>query len=154
MSEKHTDCVVKTAPAMRVAARTGTAASQPEIAAVVGPMFGEVAAAVARTGAAAETGVSLYESAEDGISITAGYLYGGEPADGFEILELPETEVAALVHLGDMTGIAGSWQALYAWLEANGYAPSGPGREIYLEAPGEEPGPDWVTELQQPVRRA
>lgn len=153
MSKTSTDCVIKTAPAMRLAARSSTAASQPEIAGVVGPLFGEVAAAVARTGACAETGVGIYEADEDNLSITAGYLYDGDPAAGFEILELPETEVATLVHLGDMANIASSWQALHAWLEANGYAPSAPCREVYIEAPGEEPGPDWVTELQQPVRR-
>lgn len=154
MSRTSTDCVVKTAPPMRLAARHTTAGSQPEIAGVVGPLFGEVATAVARTGACAETGVGVYEAAEDGLAITTGYLYDGAPAPGFDILELPETEVATLVHLGDMTDIASSWQALHAWLEANGYTPSGPCREVYLEAPGEDPGPDWVTELQQPVQRA
>lgn len=154
MSGSNVDCVIKTAPAMRLAVRSGAAASQPEIASVVGPMFGEVAAALSGVGACPETGVALYGAAEDGLTITAGYLYDGEPVPGCEIVELPEAEVAALVHLGDMTGIAASWQALHRWLEANGYTPSGQAREIYLEAPGEDPGPDWVTELQQPVRRA
>lgn len=153
MSEASSGCVVKTAPAMRLAVRTATAGSQPEIAEMMGPLFGAVAAAVTRTGACTETGVAIYGAGEDTLSITAGYLYDGAPATGFEILELPETEVAALVHLGDMEDIASAWQTLHAWIEANDYVPTGPPRAVYLEAPGEDPAPDWVTELQQPVRR-
>lgn len=76
-------------------------------------------------------------------------MYDGDPTVGFEILEPPEPEVATLVPLGDMTGIGSAWQALHAWLEANGYDPC---HEVYLRAPGEEPGPDWATKLRQPRR--
>lgn len=153
MHQTGADCVIKTVPPMRLAARTATAPGQPEVGPVVGRIFNEVAGAVARTGAQATTAVASYDASEDGLAITAGFLYEGDPAPGFDIVELPETEAATLVHLGDMTGIAAAWQALHAWLEARGYAPSGPGREVYLETPGGAPGPDWVTEIQQPVRR-
>lgn len=39
------------------------------------------------------------------------------------------------------------------WVTANGYEPAGVCREVYLVS---EPKPqdEWVTELQQPVRKA
>jgi effector-binding domain-containing protein len=43
-----------------------------------------------------------------------------------------------------------SWQALVAHLEELGEQTVGPCRELYLEAPLDEPDA-WVTELQQPV---
>ncbi len=52
-----------------------------------------------------------------------------------------------------MRGIGESWGALMEQLTADGYRVAGPAREVYLEAEGHEPGPDWVTELQAPVER-
>jgi DNA-binding transcriptional MerR regulator len=147
--------VVKSLPARRIAAREASAASQPEIAAVVEPLFGEVADAVSATGGCPETGVAIYDSdREGGVRIMLGYDYAGVPASGFEVRTLPAVERAVCaVHLGAMETVGASWQALFSWVEARGWTPSGPCREVYLQAAPDHDQSGWVTELQQPVTR-
>ena len=74
--------------------------------------------------------------------------------EGLELVDLPEiAEAVAVQHFGGPAGIPDAWQAVFAWLDANGAIPSAPGREVYLSSdPGDEDA--WVTEVQQPfVRR-
>lgn len=95
-----------------------------------------------------------YGVGEDGVSVTCGYAYDGEPLPGIEIVELPAEQLAACaVHLGPMDGISRSWMALMTEATERGLTPSGPCRELYLRAEREGQA-DWVTELQQPVTRA
>lgn len=148
------ECVLKSVPAIRLACRTSEVAAQPDIAGVIGPMFGVVATAVSKAGGCPETGVGVYDATENGLSVTAGYLYDGAAADGFEVVNLPETWAATTMHLGTMDGIGASWQALHGWCSENGWTPNGPGRELYIKAPPDSDQSDWVTELQQPVMRS
>ncbi len=77
-----------------------------------------------------------------------------QPGDGYDVVTLPAVPLAATaLHHGDMSGIGESWMALFEQLTADGYRVAGPTREVYLEAEGHEPGPDWVTELPPPVER-
>ncbi len=146
--------VVKSLPGRRIAAREATVTSQPEIAAVVEPLFGAVAGAVDAAGGCPQTGVATYAADEEGVRIVLGYDYSGEPAPGFDVHTLPAVEQAVCaVHLGAMDTIGASWQALFAWVEAQGWTPAGPCREIYLVASPDDDQSGWVTELQQPVAR-
>lgn len=141
----------KPLPALRLAARTAVVADQPEIAGVIGPMFTQIANAIGDIPGALDTPVALYEFVEDGMRITAGYVYDGVARDEFKIIEVPAAETAVCgVHLGSMEHIATSWQSLHTELLARGYAPTTLCREIYLRAYPEDQT-DWVTELQQPV---
>ena len=45
--------------------------------------------------------------------------------------DLPQANVAAVVHQGDFRNFMQSYQALLAWIEANGYRQVGPFRELY-----------------------
>jgi effector-binding domain-containing protein len=147
--------VVKSLPAIRLAERSATAATQPEIGPLVGPLFDEVADALMAAGAQLGLGVAYYVGTGNATECHAGFEYSGDRADGFDIGELPEeAEAVALVHLGSMEGITDSWGAVFGWLGESGFTPSGPCREVYLEAPmGDQDA--WVTELQQPfVRRS
>lgn len=60
MSE--TEYLVKPLPSRSVAAARASIASLPEIAGVVGPLFGEVADAIQAAGGCPETGVAVYET--------------------------------------------------------------------------------------------
>jgi len=73
--------------------------------------------------------------------------------------------MACVVHVGPYEGLAAAVQVLPGWLEANGWQPAGPLREVYLRF-GADPLPfalppayltarsdEFVTELQQPVER-
>ena len=78
-----------------------------------------------------------------------------QPGEGYDIVSLPAGEtMATLIHRGDMSGIGESWSRLMQGVIDDGYRMTGPCREVYLEADGHEPGPDWVTELQVPVEKA
>ena len=76
--------------------------------------------------------------------------------DPIEIRNLPgEDTVASTIHRGPYEKINEAYQALMTWCEANGYELSGPDREIYLTSPPDVSDPaDYVTELQQPVKKA
>jgi effector-binding domain-containing protein len=81
--------------------------------------------------------------------------------------ELPETDrvkyrdvpgaetMACLVHKGPYDGLAGAYQVLTKWLEANGYRVVGPDREVYLEGAWSTDDPkEYVTEIMFPVEKA
>jgi effector-binding domain-containing protein len=66
---------------------------------------------------------------------------------------LPEITTAAVTtHHGAPDTIDQSWHSLMDWTRAEGYELSGVCREVYL-SPDDVPMEDWVTELQQPVRK-
>ncbi|WGM22829.1 GyrI-like domain-containing protein [Paenarthrobacter sp. OM7] len=147
------EIIEKSLPAVRLAARRAVVADQPEVASVVGPSFDAVAQVIGDERGTLKTPVALYETIEDGLQIIAGYAYTGPARAGIEIIELPGVENAVCgVHLGSMEHIAESWQALHAEIFARGLVHSGPCRELYVRAVTEDQS-DWVTELQQPVRR-
>ncbi|MDS2172302.1 MerR family transcriptional regulator [Nesterenkonia sp. CL21] len=147
------EIVTKSLPALRLAARTATVRDQPEVAGLVGPAFDAVAAVIGHIPGALETPVASYSLDERGLHVIVGYAYDGEPRDGVEIVSLPAVEKAfCSTHLGEISGIASSWQALHAETVARGAAPSGPCRELYLRADESGRSDEFVVELQQPVR--
>ncbi len=67
--------------------------------------------------------------------------------------ELPGVAaIASLIYQGGYEGLARPYAAIGRWIEANGHRIAGPGREIYLRAPGN--GGEPVTEIQFPVEKA
>lgn len=106
-----------------------------------------------------EPGVFWYEGEEsgEGLVVTVAFTAEAEPVpgEGYAVVELPAVELAAvLVHHGAPSGIGEAWHALTDRLLADGYLPSGPAREVYLDADDALPMEQWVTELQQPVQPA
>ena len=146
--------VVKPLPAMRLAERSATAATQPEVGPLVGPLFDQVADALLAARQELGLGVAYYETTEGGAIVChAGFEYAGAGGDAFEIGELPaEAEAVALVHLGSMATIDDSWGAVFEWIGQAGNQASGPCREVYLESATDDQD-TWVTELQQPFLR-
>lgn len=156
--EPHTmpEFVTKTLPADRIVGLSGRAAAQPEIAGVVGPLFDRVAAALTAAGQCPETGVALYQWTEAGaVDLFAGYRCAAD-VPGLEVRDLPGVEAVTAVHLGAMSGVRATWEALDRHVGEQGWSFAGPCREVYLEAGDGTPGDDqstWVTELQQPIAR-
>jgi DNA-binding transcriptional MerR regulator len=74
-----------------------------------------------------------------------------------KVRELPQSEVAYTVHHGDFSGLPLAKQAIFAWIESNGYHRVGPIREIYLHfAPNHEANfdsPHHITEVQFPIEK-
>ncbi|MDQ0614541.1 DNA-binding transcriptional MerR regulator [Microbacterium sp. W4I4] len=144
--------VEKPLPAVRLVGRTKTVPEE-EVGLTVGPMFGAVEDALPDPHGMLETPVAEYDLTDDGMRITVGYAYSGDPIEGLELIDLPAVERSVCgIHLGPMSGIRDTWHALHAEMLARGYVPSGPCRELYVRAESEDQS-DWVTELQQPVTR-
>jgi DNA-binding transcriptional MerR regulator len=154
-SENHmstVEIIEKPLPAVRLAAHVASV-PEDEVGAAVGPLFESVENVLGDECGALSTPIAQYELTEDGMEITAGYAYGGERREGFELVDLPAVELAICgVHLGSMDRIRETWGAVHAEIIARGFVPSGPCRELYVQAVSEDQS-DWVTELQQPVAR-
>ena len=76
-------------------------------------------------------------------------------SEPIKVRDLPsEDTVASTIHRGPYETIGEAYQALMTWCESNGYELAGPDREVYLTNPAEVSDPaDYVTELQQPVKK-
>lgn len=125
---------------------------------VVGPLIYGLDTALRAAGRPLlEPGIFWYDTeGDDRFSVHVSYTAEASPVagEGYDVVDLPEMPTAAtLIHRGDMTGIGQSWATLMEKLTADGYRVIGACREVYLEAEGHEPGPDWVTELQAPVEK-
>lgn len=70
-----------------------------------------------------------------------------------KVYELPQVQVAAVVHHGDFSTFTQTHVALLRWTEENGYRVAGPFREIYLEHDPDDLS-DSTTEVQYPVEKA
>ncbi|MGB3829490.1 MAG: MerR family transcriptional regulator [Ornithinimicrobium sp.] len=149
-----TEYVVKSLPAVRLAAKQATVESQPDIAEFVGPAFAELATAVSRAGGSLQVAMAQYAMSENEIEVTAGFGCTGS-VPGARTVDLPPVDTAVCaVHLGSMDGIGAAWQQLSRWASDQGWSPSGPCRENYVKADPAYDQSEWVTELQQPVTRA
>lgn len=60
-------------------------------------------------------------------------------------------EAAFTVHVGPYDTIGQTWEALVAWVAAEGRRPAGPTWEIYVDDPQETPETELRTELYVPV---
>jgi predicted transcriptional regulator YdeE len=141
----------KPLPAVRLAAVSHHVASQPEVAAVVGPLFDRVADALTAAGFEPGLPVAEYAMDESGVHMTIGFVHDGPEVEGVDLVELPAAASAVTaVHHGAMATIDQSWDAVFSAISDSGRTASGPGREVYLTSESEDQA-DWVTELQQPV---
>ncbi len=79
-----------------------------------------------------------------------------EPSGRVKVYQLPACTVASVIHAGAFETLNASYSALAAWMEANGYQPSGPARELYLKIGQQVRSDDdtYITEIQIPVEKA
>ncbi|MGE5141429.1 MAG: MerR family transcriptional regulator [Rudaea sp.] len=95
-------------------------------------------------------------------------LAGSAPdQDPVQIHSLPGLRTAAcILHHGGFEQVGATYDTLLRWIEANGYRPAGPNREVYLRAKLEQPSSvpypeqylterdeDRITEIQFPVEK-
>jgi len=135
----------------------------------VGALFGEVYAAIgAHVGEAlgpypeegGQTLVLCYDTEfkeQDVDSAAAFMLRCRVPESGrMRVHELPAATMAATVHHGSYNSIGAAHEAVFTWIEANGYRIAGPDRELnlYHIMPIRLDDPAYVTEIQYPVEKA
>jgi DNA-binding transcriptional MerR regulator len=150
------DVVVKELPAVRLVGLTATAASftPDDITPVVHPLCAELGRRLptADVRPAGRLTCLYAQESEDEVVVRAtvpAAVDAGGNLNGLEVIDLPTTQAATLVHRGPIDQVLPAWQALARWLDDNGRRAAEPARELYLDTP-EDPE-DWVTELQQPL---
>lgn len=87
--------------------------------------------------------------AEAGICLT----HSARVATPLQCYELPPVTVATIVHHGAFNRVGAAYGSLLRWIEANGYSPCGPTRELFLHisVPVSRDDESNVTEIQVPV---
>jgi len=152
------DVVIKTVPAMLVAARRVTIPTNDQVPAYLKPAYNEVYDYLRKEGVK-DNGLCLtvwhspadvYEN-EDAEAIVA--IDRSLPGtDIVKVYELPRTQVASVVHNGDFADFTQGHAALLEWIDANGYRINGPYREIYIKHQKNKLS-DSTTEIQFPVEK-
>lgn len=125
----------------------------------IGQLFGKLYGALGPV-AGQGAGVALLhdtEYKESDVDAEAGVYVKQEvqPQAPLRCYQLPSVTVASVVHHGAFNRIAEAYGALLRWVEANGYRPSGPTREIFLRLtmPASRDDESNVTEIQVPVEK-
>jgi len=99
------------------------------------------------------------ESASDAVwelrAPIAGDLSDAPPdEDGIGVRSVPAIDVITAVHKGPYDSVLPTYQALWGWIEDNGYEPCGPPMERYLNDPGKTHPAEALTEVLMPVKKA
>jgi DNA-binding transcriptional MerR regulator len=154
------DIVLKKVAPLRVAQIRSVAPDWEQIGPTLGGLFSQLFAYIGQHGATTDgIGITLFydtEYRERDIALAACLAFEGNLSDGeqVKVVELPAVEtMASVIHHGSFSIMKEAYSAIFKWIEANGYAVSGPNRELNLEY---EPGGDeskFVTEIQFPVEK-
>jgi DNA-binding transcriptional MerR regulator len=149
------DVVLKTVPALLVASRRIAIPTNDQVPALLNPAFNEVYHVVQTAGAkAAGPCFALWYSSADAyadeeVEAVVPIEHAVPENARVRVYQLPQMQVAAVVHHGSFDEFTQGHTALLAWIEANGYRITGPYREIYIQsATGEHAS---TTEIQFPV---
>ena len=125
----------------------------------IGILFGKLHGLLGPLGCAGR-GIALLhdtEFIEQEIDAEAGIclVHSAQVVLPLQCYELPAASVASVVHHGAFNRIVFAYDALLRWIEANGYHPCGPTRELFLHlsAPASRDDESNVTEIQVPVER-
>lgn len=71
-----------------------------------------------------------------------------------QVRDLPALEmVAAVVHRGAYRTLNQAYGAIAKWIEESDYQIVGPNREVYLKGGADQENPDYITEIQFPVKK-
>jgi effector-binding domain-containing protein len=122
---------------------------------VLGRMYRDVTAALARQGIAA-TGprFARYHSFGETIDLEAGMPVAVpiRPDGAVMPSSLPAGPAARAIHAGGYETLEATYAALAAWQQRSGRDPSGGPWEVYLTDPSSEPDPArWRTEILWPL---
>ena len=152
--------VLKKVAPVRVAQVRALAPSMEQLGPTLDRAFDQAMGYITQQGATCVgPGTTLYydtEMRDSDINVGACMPFEGALKDGeqVKVSELPGFEmVASVIHHGPFSTLSHAYNAIFHWIETNGYQVSGPSRELNLEY---ERGGDqsrFVTEIQFPVEK-
>ena len=152
------DVIVKTAPAMLVAACRVMIPTNDQVPAYLGPAYAKVYDYL-REHNVKDNGLCLtlwhspadvYENEDAEAVVPIDRSLPGK--DDVKVYQLPPTQVASVVHHGNFDEFTQGHAALLEWVDANGYKIVGPYREIYIKH-NKAHLSDSTTEIQYPVEK-
>jgi len=152
------DVVVKTVPAMLVAACRVTIPTNDQVPAYLGPAYSRVYDYL-RQQHVKDNGLCLtvwhspadvYENEDAEAIVPVDRQLPG--TDQVKVYELPSTQVASVVHQGNFEEFTQGHAALLEWIDLNGYKITGPYRELYIKH-NKGNLSDTTTEIQFPVEK-
>lgn len=158
------DIILKSVPSFRAVSVMGTTPTWDELGITLDSMFDKVGEAIRTygkfSGNPAECGVAVYHDTEyrnTDIQIEAAIGIEGDiinSPDGVLVKMMPPIEQAAcVVHHGTFETLKNAYDAIFRWIEVNGYEIIGPNREINLEYERGGDQSKFVTEIQFPVKK-
>ncbi|MEO8609219.1 MAG: MerR family transcriptional regulator [Chloroflexota bacterium] len=153
------EVILKTIPPMLIASRRVTIPTNDQVPAYIRPAFTEVYDHLKHQGVK-DSGpcftlwhqpadVYANEDAEAAVPVD----HALPATDRVKVYELPQMQVASVVHHGDFENFTQGHTALLKWIDANGYQIVGPYREIYFEHDDSSMN-DSATEIQYPVAKS
>jgi len=153
------DIVVKTVPPRLVAARRLTIPTNDQVPQYLGPAYREVYDYIRQQGLKDDgecmtlwhSPANVYENEEAEAIVSIDRPLPG--TDQVKVYELPQTQVASVVHHGKFEDFTQGHAALLEWIDVNGYRIVGPYREIYNKHQKDNLS-DTITEIQFPVEKA
>jgi effector-binding domain-containing protein len=156
------DVIIKKVEPLQVAEARGIAPTMEKIELTLDHLFDEVYSYLTQQGAKGlMPGITVYydkEMTDTDVNVGAALAYEGSTvADGerVKIIEFPAVEkTASVVHHGSFATMHRAYEAVFKWIEANGYQVTGPMRELNLEYERGGDQSKYVTEIQIPVEKA
>ncbi len=152
------DVIVKTVPAMWVAACRVTIPTNDQVPAYLKPAYQNVYDYLKKQGVRDDgTCLTVWHSPADVVenedAEAAVPIDRSLPgSDAVKVYEMPSTQVASVVHNGDFAEFTQGHAALLEWIDANGYRINGPYREVYIKH-HKSNLKDSTTEIQFPVEK-
>lgn len=150
------DIIVKDVDEMTVAMLRRVVSNYAAVGEIMGPLFGSLGqAGIAPIGPV----ISIYYDEEYkeknvDIAVTVPVTPGSKPVPPVTVETLHAETVASLTRIGPYDDFSPAYQALFGWVEANGYKVTGPNREVYLRGPSDGITPDeYVTEILVPIAK-
>lgn len=147
---------VKEVPALRVVSLRERGRYEDVTPRLLGELFGAIAGPPNQQVRVCGPPMSIYhdmECKEGDADIEIAIPISGRIAVGprFEIRTLDSIKVLSVVHRGAYDRVGEAWGRAYRLVDEKGYAPAGPGRELYLNDPHDAPESELLTEVQVPV---
>lgn len=150
------DVVLKSVPPLLVAARRVTIPTNDMVPEHLGAAYADVSAHVMTHGAK-ECGpcIAMWHQpaavhANEEVDAAVPLDRSIPSTERVQVYELPQAQVASVVHHGDFADFTHGHAALLSWIEANGYQIAGPYREVYINHDRSNMS-ESATEIQYPV---
>lgn len=154
------EVVLTPVPALSVACLRGEIDDETDAGIVVEELFTELLLAIRQTDKhPSHQRILLWRSVSDmlewsrlPVEVANPILTPISTSDRLSMYELPSVPLmATTLHHGNYQDMSQTTQALFRWIEANGYRVCGEGREIFLQGGTEMNNPSYLTEIQLPV---